>query len=279
MQLDGHAHVFHKDLPMSESRRYTPSTDALITAYLGHLKRHGFHGGILVQPSFLGFDNSHLLEILDENRCNPSGFLLFGVCMLAPTTEQKVLSDFADRGIIGLRLNCVGCDLPELTDAVWQTFFSMLSTLGWHLEVHVEHHRLITLLRAVPSTLPTIIDHFCLSPDAEALEQLLHDVASLRSLEKTYVKISAPYRLACARRTQLEPAAFLSLLAMLKRYLGMDHLIWGSDWPFTQHEDRQTYDAMVAFGRQLFTETELPFATFPAELLPDIQQKHSGMIG
>lgn len=53
-----HAHVFARDLPLTSDRRYAPAYDATIDDYLGMLDRNGMSHGVLVQPSFLGTDNS-----------------------------------------------------------------------------------------------------------------------------------------------------------------------------------------------------------------------------
>src|SRR2546425_200566 len=62
--VDTHAHVFERGLPMPDARRYAPDEDALLGTYLHHLDTHGMAHGELVQPSFLGTDNSYLLQAL-----------------------------------------------------------------------------------------------------------------------------------------------------------------------------------------------------------------------
>src|SRR5258708_22274183 len=62
--VDTHAHVFERGLPMPDARRYAPDEDALLGTYLHHLDTHGMAHGVLVQPSFLGTDNSYLLQAL-----------------------------------------------------------------------------------------------------------------------------------------------------------------------------------------------------------------------
>ncbi len=64
MIVDTHAHVFARSLPVLPDARYVPGYDATIAQHLDLLDAHGVDCGVLVQPSFLGTDNRHLLTAL-----------------------------------------------------------------------------------------------------------------------------------------------------------------------------------------------------------------------
>ena len=66
--IDTHAHVFRRDLPVAERRRYTVDYDAMPHDYLAMLRSNGMARGVLIQPSFLGFDNSYLLAVIARNK-------------------------------------------------------------------------------------------------------------------------------------------------------------------------------------------------------------------
>src|SRR3954447_5853788 len=55
---DCHAHVFKRGLKLADVRRYAPDYDATPQDYLRVLDENGMARGVLVQPSFLGTDNS-----------------------------------------------------------------------------------------------------------------------------------------------------------------------------------------------------------------------------
>ena len=59
--VDCHAHVFRVGLPMADVRRYAPDYNATPTDYLKMLDASGMSHGILIQPSFLGTNNSYTL--------------------------------------------------------------------------------------------------------------------------------------------------------------------------------------------------------------------------
>lgn len=267
MRLDGHAHVFLKDLPMAPGRRYTPATDASPETYFAYLRQHRLDGAVLVQPSFLGNDISYLLEVLDKYRCAPNGLSLFGVCMAEPTISRDQIHDLKARGIIGIRLNCVKRELPDLRSKVWRSFATRIHDADWHLELHIEPDRLLNVLDILPPDLNTVVDHFCLAGSETELSKLLARAVSLVNRESLFVKTSAPYRLPefdddSACRT-LAPA----LAEVLKRELGAKQLIWGSDWPFTQHETLQDYETSVSQGKRWLAGEPYDFATFPERLL------------
>lgn len=60
--------MFERGLPLAGARRYAPSYDATLPAYLAQLDAHGLSHGVLIQPSFLGVDNSYLLAALRQAR-------------------------------------------------------------------------------------------------------------------------------------------------------------------------------------------------------------------
>ena len=81
--IDSHAHVFHRGLTLAAERRYTPGYDASLRDYLEQLNCNCLSYGVLVQPSFLGTDNSHLLDCL---RRAPQR--LRGVAVIDPAGRQ-----------------------------------------------------------------------------------------------------------------------------------------------------------------------------------------------
>ncbi len=131
MVVDGHAHVFLKDMPLAGTRRYAPSHDATPADYLGLLDAHRVTHGVLVQPSFLGTGNDYLLAAL---RAHPQR--LRGVVMLDPQTDEVELAALNTAGVVGVRLNLVGQPLPDLDAPQWQGFLARLKALDWHLELH-----------------------------------------------------------------------------------------------------------------------------------------------
>lgn len=229
--VDCHAHVIRHDLPLILGHRRAPERDATLEAYLKLLDDHGIGRGVLTAPSFYGTDNSLLLEALAREPAR-----LRGTVIVAADTAPAALRDFARRGIVGIRLNWLRRpDLPDVGSSGYRRLFSHARDLGWHVEIYLEGPRLAQVLpRIRQSGVKVVIDHFG-SPDPDRATACpgFQEVLRAVSAGDTWVKLSAPYRLGGA-----DPHAYAEALL---RQGGPEHLLWGSDWPWTQHEDGVTY--------------------------------------
>jgi len=256
--IDTHAHVFERGLPLANARRYAPSYDAPLSAYLAQLDAHGVSHGVLVQPSFLGVDNSYLLAALKQ-----APQRLRGVAVIDPTAPETLLAQMNTEGIVGTRLNLIGAPDPQLTSPVWQAALARLHALGWHVELHVEARRLPALLQPLlEAQVNVVVDHFgrpdpALGVDDPGFAALL---AAGRT-RRVWVKISGAYRNGTDGRGE---AIAQAAMPRLKDALGLDRLVWGSDWPHTQFESQINYDKAWAFASVL-----LPNAADRKQVLVD----------
>jgi predicted TIM-barrel fold metal-dependent hydrolase len=71
---------------------------------------------------------------------------------------------------------------------------------------------------------------------------LLSRITRLAAISRLFVKLSAPYR------TGFDLSAHA---AFLTRTLGAERLVWGSDWPNTQHEGRVNFAKVVEHHERL----------------------------
>lgn len=238
--IDSHAHVFSRDLQLTSSRRYTPDYDAPLALYLDNLGQHGLSHGVLVQPSFLGTDNSYLLAALAQ-----APGQLRGVVVVARDISRAELQAMATQGVTGIRLNLMGKPLPDFAEPQWQVLFGHIAELDWHIELHRQVEDLPQLVRALlPFGCKIVVDHFG-RPDARlgVNQPGLIELLDLGSSGQLWMKVSAIYRLAAEARQNLEFAC--SLLPLLEQSLGPQRLVWGSDWPHTQHEADVGYDTVM----------------------------------
>ena len=86
--------------------------------------------------------------------------------------------------------------------------------------------------------------------------QLMHalmdgfiELLDLGTTGQLWMKVSAIYRLAGDARQNLEFAC--SVLPLLEQSLGSKRLVWGSDWPHTQHEQDVDYGGVMEQLRAL----------------------------
>lgn len=222
---DTHAHVFTRALPLAQRRRYSVDYDATPERYLAMLAANGMGRGVLIQPSFLGFDNSYLMAAL---ALAPDR--LRGIAALENVTPAAELDRLARGGIVGVRLNLLGRNDPDFRADAWQRHLAAIRKRGWQVEVQCEAGRLPGLLPALlDADLPIVIDHFgrpdaTLGADDPGFRYLLQQARTGR----VHVKLSAAYRVGDALADRLAP--------VLHEAFGPSQLLWGSDWPHTQFE-------------------------------------------
>jgi predicted TIM-barrel fold metal-dependent hydrolase len=234
--VDTHAHAFTAALKPIAGARYVPAYDARLEDLLALQDASGVTHGVLVQPSFLGTDNSFLLAALDAHSRR-----LRGTAVADPSLSAHEIAQWDARGVRGIRLNVLHRqDMPDFSAPEWAALFARVADRGWHVEVHASAEQMSTALRtlaACPASL--VFDHFGL-PDPHLGTACPNVRALLRLAESrpVYVKLSAPYRLGGGDAVQY--AQFW--LA----HLGAPRLLWGSDWPWTNFERSTGYAECVA---------------------------------
>lgn len=243
--VDSHLHVFEGGVAQLGAR-YVPHYDAPLRTWQTASEVLGVQRGVLVQPSFLGTDNRRLLRELAQN---PES--LRGVGVLRPDTSIPELEHLNALGMRGIRLNLAG--ISHRLEAWRQAteFWDALLAMGWHLELHTDIGGLPGVLEQLPSTLPLVLDHMG-KPDAvRPTDRTITAVLAQAQHCAVYVKLSGPYRLggrdACA------------LARLWHSELGSHRLLWGSDWPFTNHEHEAHYPALFAALREWVGEHALQF--------------------
>lgn len=246
MAIDTHAHVFTDACRLAAERRYTPDYEAPLTDYLAMLDAQGAAAGVLVQPSFLGTDNSYLLDCLDRAPAR-----LRGVVVVEPSIGTGDLDAMARRGVVGLRLNWVAAAPDWRPGAVEAMLAAKAAAHGWQVEVQARGAVLAaTLAFLTPRVERIVIDHFGLPTSTDPADDpgfaaLLDAAASGR----VWVKLSAPYRFAGVDAQAVGRRLMASF--------GAGRLMWGSDWPWTQHE--------AAMNLTLARQWPLPAAMTPAD--------------
>lgn len=241
LPIDTHAHVFARTLALAPERRYAPEADALLEDYLGHLDAHGLRAGVLIQPSFLGTDNGYMLDAIRQ-----APQRLKGVAVVDEHIGSGELERLARGGIVGIRLNLIGHPLPALAQGGWPRLLACLRALDWHVEVHAEAARLpaiVTPLRAAQCRV--VVDHFGRPDPAQGTaDPGFRWLLEAARDDGIWIKLSGAYR------NGPEPAGPTAREAarLLVEHAGPDRLVWGSDWPHTQHPSvtyTQTYQALA----------------------------------
>ena len=234
--IDTHAHVFRRGLKLADVRRYAPDYDATPEDYLRQLDHNGISHGVLIQPSFLGTDNSYVLEALRKYPVR-----LRGVAVVQPNIAKTALVDMDREGIVGIRLNLMGLPVPDFRSDPWPSLLRTVVDLGWHVELHRHAADLAKIVDVLlKSGVNIVLDHFGL-PDQKlgvndpGFRSLL---ASAESSRRVWLKLSGLYRNGAAGVGEKNT---MGAIPLLRQSFGVDRLVWGSDWPHTAFEKVMEY--------------------------------------
>ncbi len=230
--VDTHFHVFNAGVAM-DGARYVPQYTASLKDWMSCAQGVGVTRGVWVQPSFLGTDNSLMFSALEAH---PNA--LRGVAVVAADIHPDELKAMHVSGVRGIRLNLVGIDhnIPKWTRAerLWQSLYE----LGWHLEVHTDQGALPKVLAQLPTDMPLVIDHMAKPSEARARDATIQALVHRAQTVPTHIKLSGAYRLGGVDAA--------SLVHILLHEMGAQALLWGSDWPCTNHEQLANYADLFA---------------------------------
>lgn len=237
-KVDAHAHVFEPGLKLASVRRYAPEYKASIEQYIANFESKGLNTGVLIQPSFLGTDNSYMVDAI---KAYPNQ--IYGVAVIDENTVTlEELEELNKHNVIGIRLNLYAKEIPNLRSETWKHVLSYIKKLDWHVELHIDAIVLPDLIDALlEAGVKVVVDHFGKpNPPMEALnDEGFKHLLSVGQTKRVWVKVSGCYRLG-GFDAGLEVGK--NLMPSLLENFGADRLLWGSDWPHTQYEDKVTYD-------------------------------------
>jgi predicted TIM-barrel fold metal-dependent hydrolase len=233
--IDAHAHVFQLGLPLVQTRRHAPDYDATLDAYVAHLRRSRISHSVLVQPSFLGYDNTFLLDMLKRYP-----FRLRGIATVNPHVTENELEQMVQAGVVGIRLNLIGLPMPDFAGSRWPALFERINALGWHVELHREAADLPFIIKLLlQQKCRLVVDHFGRpNPHKGIADPGFKYLLSVADTGRVWVKLSAAYR--CVSSGNGHSFGGQASRLLLDAYSPL-RLVWGSDWPHTQHENTVTY--------------------------------------
>jgi predicted TIM-barrel fold metal-dependent hydrolase len=229
--IDTHAHVFSANAPAVAGSRYRPAYAATLADWRSRWASAGITHGVVVQPSFFGTDNAETLAAVASDPKH-----LRAVAVIDPAIDDEALARLAAGGVRAIRLNLKSvADYAAYAAPGWRRLFERVHALGWHVEAYVDTGRLPEIAAALAqSPVAVVFDHFGNPGTSRAAQDATFAAAaSLARTRPVWAKLSAPYRLGAA-----DPVA---LAGRWTECVGEQRLVWGSDWPWTNHEDENSY--------------------------------------
>lgn len=238
-KVDAHAHVFKVGLKLASNRRYAPEYTTNIDEFIKNFESKGLSAGMLIQPSFLGTDNSYMIDTIAQYPDK-----LWGVAVVDSDVSITELKQLSQSNIVGIRLNLYGKKIPNLKDAKWNNLLSFIKNAGWHVELHIDGKDLPPLVNVLlERKIKIVIDHFGKPTADNPLEDSgIQYLLSVAKSKLVWIKISGVYRL--KKELGIDAGAEVAkvLINNLLDVYGPERLLWGSDWPHTQFESLVNYD-------------------------------------
>jgi predicted TIM-barrel fold metal-dependent hydrolase len=224
--IDTHTHAWDNHCKLIKNPRYKPSKAFPINSLLKEMEAAEVGQAVLIQPSFLGSDNSYLLNQL----ClNPKK--LKGVVVVEPDIPYEKFAKWVTTGVTGVRLNIIDTDIDgEQIIIKYQHIISMLQKLGCHLELHARDNHWFKLLpELLKCNINLVIDHFgrLKNHDCDELKLITKSIET----GQVWIKLSGWYRFDASPK----------ILAQHFLDASKERLVWGSDYPWTQNEEGQSY--------------------------------------
>lgn len=229
--FDTHFHIFDAHLGIVGAR-YVPSYSATLSTWQATATLVGVTQGVLVQPSFLGTDNRLLLEALSQHAAS-----LRGIVVVAPSIDGSELCRMDALGVRGIRLNLAGHSHDISAWSTAKPLWDSMLQLGWHVEVHTDQGALPQVLAQLPQGIPITLDHMGKPRTASKADESIAALIARSKQSAVHVKLSGAYRLG-----GISPR---DIAQIWLGELGVDQLLWGSDWPCTNHESEANYPALL----------------------------------
>lgn len=154
--FDAHFHIIDFNFPIQENQGYTPPS-YVVEDYRHDTADLNVLGGAIVSGSFQGFDQTYLLNALQQ-----MGPAFFGVTQLPYTATDEEIISLNQAGVRALRFNIKrggSEDLAHLDDLARRVY----ELAGWHSELYMDAIDLPEVAAALERLPAVSIDHLGLS--------------------------------------------------------------------------------------------------------------------
>ncbi len=229
--IDCHIHLFGpaSQYPFNPASKYV-SADALPETNIALQNTLGLSGAVIVSGGGYGPGSNHLADVLARF---PGRFR--GVALLADDVDKHEVAHLDQLGVRGARFVSPGHRgaLPRLSPRV----AALVAEFGWHIQFYPSADDLIELAPALlqlPN--PVVLDHFACIPAAGGIDQpAFQCLLKMLDTGRIWVKLSGPMR--CTEGNF--PYAPVTPLARELVRRAPERLLWGSDWPHVNMNERQ----------------------------------------
>jgi D-galactarolactone isomerase len=219
---DCHMHVYEdRFAPVSTSQFKPPH--APLSDYRIVQRELGLSRVVIVQPNGYGFDNTCLLEALEDLGADGRA-----VVTVPPDVSDAELERLTRAGARGVRFHLLPGGMLR-----WESLEPMAARIGrfgWHVQLQVDGRELPQYEQALAGLpVPLVIDH-----NGKFMEPVATDHPGFQSLRRlldrgnTWVKLSAPYETSKSGPPHYED---VGVLAKALVQANPQRCVWASNWP------------------------------------------------
>jgi predicted TIM-barrel fold metal-dependent hydrolase len=227
---DTHIHLFGpaNKYQFASDSPYT-SRDALPEESIALQDRLGLSYAVIVSPGGYGSNYELLADVLTRF---PERFR--GIALLPGNTPSSEIARLTRLGVKGLRMMSAGrgSHVPHYSKEIAARAFEH----GWHVQFYPHDTDIIEYadkLLALPNDI--VLDHFASVPAAGGVDQpAFKTVLRMLDTGRVWVKLSGPMRVT----PQDLPYAPVTPLARALVQHAPERLVWGSDWPHVNMNNR-----------------------------------------
>lgn len=228
--VDCHVHLFGpaSKYPFNPNSKYT-SLDMLPETQIRMQDILGIGMSIVVSGGGYGADYTHLVDTLERF---PDRFR--GVALLPETVTVEEIERLNRLGVCGARFvsPAHGGGLPQLSPRI----AAICAEVGWHVQCYPHGTEILELsdqLLALPN--PIVLDHFAHIPASGGVDQpAMKRLFEMLDTGRVWLKISGPMR--CTTEEPPYPSMVPIARALVAH--APERLLWGSDWPHVNMNDR-----------------------------------------
>ncbi len=251
--VDTHAHIWSPLCRYEQGGRYVPDKHLGINEYLSILNKHRVKYGVLVQPSFLGHDNSYLIRSLRAYRKRLRGVIVFDFS----NPHLESLRKLSSLGVVGVRFNLNGKVMPDIASIKYDELFNCLRKLDWFIQITAKEDEWLKIMpKLLHRNVKIVVDHFGkpernIGINGDGFKAIIEATKT----KNVWIKFSAPYRFGCNQ-------ASLYANELVKK-VSKRRILWGSDYPFTRHDKGRSYKDFVDMLNIWFPDKTLrDYATY-----------------
>jgi predicted TIM-barrel fold metal-dependent hydrolase len=230
--VDTHVHLFGPaaKYPFDPGSRYV-SNDMLPETNIALQDTLGIATAIVISGGGYGVSYRHLADVL---AAHPKRFR--GVALLPPQTSREEIAELDRLGVRGARFvsPAHGAHLPHLEGS--EALIGKVIDAGWHIQFYPHRTDLPDYKdRLLALGADIVFDHFAHIPAAGGTDQpAFRCLLDMLDSGRVWVKLSGPMRVT----TEEPPYPSVTPLAQALLRHAPERLVWGSDWPHVNMNNR-----------------------------------------